>query len=253
MKHLSEEQIVLHFYDDADNSAEVREHLSACEACRTEFERVSALLTQIVPIEVPEPHESFEQKIWLNVRDRLPERQRVFFERFLSPPKWVLAGVMAMVVAGAFFAGRYWPRPKGTPTELATNREADVQRGVLVAVADHLDRSQILLIEIMHAEPGDVHEFPGEQARARDLLDSNRLYRVSAQRAGDPATSRTLDDLERVLAEIANGPSELTEADLQRLQRQIQSQGLLFKIHIIGSKAGQEQRSHGELPGNQRL
>ncbi len=72
MKHLTQEQIVLHFYGDADDSTQVLEHLNACHECREEFERVSLLLGQIEPIKVPEPLAGFEQKTWLNVRDRLP-------------------------------------------------------------------------------------------------------------------------------------------------------------------------------------
>src|SRR5258708_5841764 len=253
MNHLTQEQIVLHFYGDAENSRQVARHLSVCAECRAEFDRVSALLTQIEPLEVPEPHESFEQKTWLNVRDRLPESRKSAFARLLSPPKWALAGVMAIIVAGAFLAGHYWPRhneqPGPTPNESAAS---NIQRGLRLEVGDHLERSQILLIEIMHAEPGDHLDLSNEQARAQELLDSNRLYRESAMKTGDPAISHTLDDLERVLAEIANGPSDLTAKDLERLRRQIQSQGLLFKIHVIESKE-KTKTPYSEYHGSQRL
>src|SRR5258708_35268162 len=130
MNHLTQEQIVLHFYGDAEDSGQVAQHLSACAECRAEFGRVSTLLTQIGPLEVPEPHESFEQKTWLNVRDRLPDSRRSLFERLLSPPKWALAGVMAIIVAGAFLAGRYWPRHNESvhPTPIEAN--ANIQRGL---------------------------------------------------------------------------------------------------------------------------
>ena len=55
MKHLGEEQIVLHYYGDAEDNAAVAQHISECPACRREFERVQAMLRQIEPIEVPEP------------------------------------------------------------------------------------------------------------------------------------------------------------------------------------------------------
>ena len=252
MKHLTQEQIVLHFYGDADDSGQVAQHLANCAECREEFERVSALLSQIEPLEVPEPHESFEQKTWLNVRDRLPDSRKSLLARLLSPPKWALAGVMAIIVAGAFLAGRYWPRHNAPGNPTSTDTAANIQRGLRLEVGDHLERSQILLIEIMHAEPGDHLDLSNEQARAQELLDSNRLYRESTLKSGDPAVSHTLDDLERVLAEIANGPSDLTAKDLERLRRQIQSQGLLFKIHVIESKE-KTQAPYSEYHGSQRL
>lgn len=243
---------MLHFYGDAEDSGQVAQHLADCAECRAEFGRVSALLSQIEPLEVPEPHESFEQKTWLNVRDKLPEGRTSLFARLLSPPKWALAGVMAVIVAGAFLAGRYWPRHNESDNPTSTDTVGNIQRGLRLEVGDHLERSQILLIEIMHAEPGDHVDLSNEQARAQELLDSNRLYRESALKTGDPAVSHTLDDLERVLAEIANGPSDLTAKDLERLRRQIQSQGLLFKIHVIESKE-KTQTPYGEYHGSQRL
>jgi hypothetical protein len=252
MKHLTQEQTVLHFYGDAEDSGQVARHLSDCAECRAEFDRVSALLTQIGPLEVPDPHESFEQKTWLNVRDRLPDSRKSLFEQLLSPPKWALAGVMSVIVAGAFLAGLYWPRHTGPGNPTSTDTAANIQRGLRLEVGDHLERSQILLIEIMHAEPGDHVDLSNEQARAQQLLDSNRLYRESALKTGDPAISHTLDDLERVLAEIANGPSDLTAKDLERLRRQIQSQGLLFKIHVIESNE-KTKTPYSEYHGSQRL
>jgi len=47
MEHLSEEQIVLHYYGDAEQEEEVGRHLSECSDCRAEFGRVKALLEQI--------------------------------------------------------------------------------------------------------------------------------------------------------------------------------------------------------------
>ena len=241
----------MHFYGDADDSAQVLEHMNACRECREEFERVSSLLGQIEPIEVPEPAAGFEQKTWLNVRERLPERPGSALRRFLSPPKWALAGVMAMIVVVAFLAGRYL-RPNSSNITPPPDTQANMQRGMLMAVGNHLERSQILLVEIMHTEPGD-HDLSREQAQARDLLDSNRLYRAGAQKTGDPSVGRTLDELERVLAEIANGPTETTAADLQRVQRQIESQGLLLKMRVIGSKVQHEESTPALKQGNQRL
>ena len=256
MKHLSEEQIVLHYYGDADGEEEVRRHLSECSACRKEFDRVQKLLQQIEPIEVPEPPEFFEEKTWLNLRDRLAHRRGGFRGWLFSPQKsgvpdaprfwawwggkWALTGTVAILIVAAFLVGRYSTRRKGVPSnnEAAANR----QRVVLVAVGDHLERSQILLVEIMNSDTQGAVDLSSEQRQARDLLDANHLYRVSAQQAGDPAIAGVLDDLGRVLTEIANAPAEITPADLQGIRQRIQSQGLLFKIRVVGSQVGSQVR-----------
>jgi hypothetical protein len=257
MNHLSEEQIVLHYYGDAEAAAEVEQHLAACAECRAEFARVQSTLMQIMPLEVPDPPASFEEKTWLNLRDRLPEKGGFLRRLLKSPPqKWALAGVMAVLLAAAFLAGRFWPRP---PQQVAQQPvQANPQRVVLVAVGDHLERSQMLLVEIMNAD-GDAHgpiNFSAQQAQARELLDSNHLYRVSAQQTGDPQVARLLDQLGRVLAEIANGPREVSPEDLQQVRHTIQSEGLLFKVRVVGSEVNSRARRPEQLAGssvNQRL
>jgi len=265
MNHLSEEQIVLHYYGDADGAAEIERHLSSCPECQTEFARIETMLRQIEPLEVPEPAPGFEEKTWLNVRDRLPERggflrrnffSRIFFSKIFGPQqKWAFAGVMALLLAAAFLAGRFWPRPGNPP--IANNQEnVNPQRIVLVAVGDHLERSQMLLLEIMHNDETGPINFSAEQQLARDLLDDNHLYRVSAQKTGDPQVARLLDDLGRVLAEIANGPAEVSAGDLQRVRHTIQSEGLLFKVRVIESEVNSKARRPEKISAgnvNQRL
>ncbi len=254
MNHLSEEQIVLHYYGDAEEASEVERHLAACPDCRAEFVRVQAMLKQIEPLEVPEPAAGFEEKTWLNLRDRLPEKGNFLRRLFGAQQKWALAGAMVVLLAAAFLAGRFWPRP-GQQVAQQPPSQVNPQRVVLVAVGDHLERSQMLLVEIMNADTKGPINFSNEQAEARELLDSNHLYRVSSQQAGDPQVARLLDQLGRVLAEIANGPAEVSPGDLEQVRHTIQSEGLLFKVRVVGSEVNSRVR-RPELSGgsvNQRL
>jgi hypothetical protein len=254
MKHLSEEQIVLHYYGDADETAEIEGHLAGCTECRAEFARVQSTLRQIEPLEVPEPPTGFEEKTWLNLRDRLPEKGGFLRKLFGAQQKWALAGAMVMLLAVAFLAGRFWPRPAQQIAQQPD--QVNPQRIVLVAVGDHLERSQMLLVEIMNSDNRGPINFSSEQAEARDLLDSNHLYRVSAQQAGDPQVARLLEQLGRVLAEIANGPADVSPGDLEQVRHTIQSEGLLFKVRVIGSEVNSRARRPEEVSGgsvNQRL
>ena len=232
MKHLTEEQIVLHCYGDAEDGAAVEQHLQECPQCREEFGKVKALLAGIPVVEAPEPPAYLEQKVWLRVRDQAPDRKPI---AWMS--KWAWGAVMAVLLAAAFLAGRFWPHNIEMQKPMQTAAKANPERVLLVAVGDHLERSQMLLVEIMNSNEQGRIDLSDEQAHARDLLDSNRLYRLSAQRSGDPAVAHLLDELERVLAEIADGPSEMSPGELQQIRSRIQSQDLLFKIRVIGSKA----------------
>ncbi|HEY6253931.1 MAG TPA: hypothetical protein VI685_28585, partial [Candidatus Angelobacter sp.] len=154
MKHLTPEQIVLHCYGDAPEGAEIDRHLQLCAQCRTEFEKMKAFLAEIPATPVPEPPVYLEEKLWLNLRDQLSEKKPRAWHGFLTPSRWAGAGAVAVLVIAAFLAGRFWPHPVDLhkpPESVQVNPE----RVVLVAVGDHLERSQILLVEIMNSDPKD--------------------------------------------------------------------------------------------------
>jgi hypothetical protein len=124
---------------------------------------------------------------------------------------------------------------------------------LLVALGDHLDRSQMLLVELANAEPGAPLDISREQQSAENLVDDNRLYRQAAQQVGDRGVSEVLEELERVLVEIANSPSEMTQHDLESLQKRIQGQGLIFKVRVIGSQARRPKAAAASVPEGVKL
>ena len=69
----------------------------------------------------------------------------------------------------------------------------------------------------------------------------NRLYRQTAASAGDARVTGLLDDLERVLIEMAHGPDELRDSNLKNLRERIKREGLIFKIRVAGSRLAQEE------------
>jgi hypothetical protein len=254
MKHLSEEEIVLHCYGESDRADEAGRHLEECPACRSEFQRVQQLLQAIVPFEVPEPPAGLEERTWLNLSERLPLKRGRFFMWLVSSPRWAVAGAFAALLVVAFLSGRYvsWHSAPSIP---GNANHGNPERVVLVAVGDHLERSQMLLVEIMNGDASDAAGLSAEQKQARDLLDANHLYRVSAQRTGDPQMERLLDELGRVLTEIANSPSDLSAADLKDIRGRIQSEELLFKVRVVGSEVNSRIRRQEQRPVNtgQRL
>ena len=82
-----------------------------------------------------------------------------------------------------------------------------------------------------------------EQARANDLVVANRLYRQTASQSGDRAVASVLEELERLLLDVAHGPSQLSPEELAALRQRIESKGVLFKVRVIGTNM----RERGEL------
>lgn len=252
MKHLTPEQIVLHCYGDAPEGEKIELHLQQCAQCRAEFERMRAFLAEIPATPVAEPPVYLEEKLWLNLRDQLQDEKRPVWKAFLTPSKWTAIGAVTVLVIAAFLAGRFWPHQSAVQNP-AQSVQVNPERVVLVAVGDHLERSQILLVEIMNADPKDAADFAEERQQARNLLEDNRLYRASALQNDKPVVANLLDELERVLTEVANSPAQMTAGDVMEIRRRIQSEDLLFKIHVVGSTVLKPENQAPTNPANQRL
>ncbi|MBV9611898.1 MAG: hypothetical protein JO091_05470 [Acidobacteriaceae bacterium] len=82
-----------------------------------------------------------------------------------------------------------------------------------------------------------------EQERARDLVDENRLLRQTALHLGNAAYSGLLDDLERMLLNLANSPRDLPPDELHAVQQRIESEGLLFKLRITSADARRKEQN----------
>jgi hypothetical protein len=232
MKHLDQEQLVAHFFVDAGK--DVANHLADCYECRDEFANIQRTLSSIAPPVVPERGTEYGAQVWDRVRGHLPEApQRVWWR---MPRRWAAIGAIAALVGIAFLAGRQ----SAPTTDLAKNPPAQVvrERVLMVALGDHLERSQVVLLEVAHASnAADVNLVRDE---AEDLAGSNRLYRQTALQIGDRKTADVLDQLERVLLEIAHSSPDEGRAQVEQLRRQIESQGLLFKVQVIHSNAQKE-------------
>jgi hypothetical protein len=107
------------------------------------------------------------------------------------------------------------------------------ERILLVAVGQHLERSRMVLVELSNAPGQGATDIRGEQEWATSLVAENRLYRQAASRSGDAAVASLLDELERVLLEVAHGPSVLSARQLEDLRLRIEERGLLFKVKVV--------------------
>ena len=246
MDHLDEEQLTLHYYGDSDDQAAVTSHLAACADCRAQYARIQAFLGAMPASAVPEPPADYEQQLWLNLRRQLPAKRAPWWKTLFAWPRLAPVAAVAALVVAAFFLGRI---SKPVTPNVATGTTANPERIVLVAVGNHLERSQMFLVELMAADPKDPAELSEQQTQARDLLRDNRLYRESAARTEDPAIQNVLDQLERVLVEVANSPEQVSADDVRDLQRQVQSQGLLFKVRVLGGKVRSMEKAQTKPAG----
>jgi hypothetical protein len=254
--HLNEEQFVLYYYGEGTPGIQesVETHLGECESCRAAYQTLQRVLNSVDSLPVPERDVEYESQVWRAVERQLP-RRRSFASRWFPVGSFAwkpfaAVAAMAILVIGAFLAGRgslpfMGPFKAKSNSQIAANGESGAvrERVLLVAVGDHLERSQTILVELANAgAPKDGSlDISYEQRAAEDLLESNRLYRQTASSTGDESTAAMLEELERVLLEIAHSPSAVSERQLDELRKQIEDRGIIFKVKVFGKQVEQRE------------
>jgi anti-sigma-K factor RskA len=265
MKHLSEEQLILHYYgEEGDGEAAealaVELHLEECGDCRGLYGSVQRVLNVMDSVPVPDRPADYGAQVWQRLAPRLPSARRQWWS---WPSPWrfaAAAGVCAALMIAAFVAGRTYTNsrpgqtlavsdPHGSDSRSSDSRSSDSLAGERIlraAVGDYLDRSQMVLTELANANPDRALDISDERERAGDLVTETRLYRQTAEHTGDTRIAAVLDELERVLVDIAHAPPQLSPVQLSELRQRLDSDGLLFKIRVLGSNVRRQDSAAGQ-------
>jgi hypothetical protein len=240
MKDL-EQDLISYYYGDAEDPAAVERILASDPAARQLFAELSALLEQVQPSEPPERGDDYPRRVWQRVQWRMEPQLRFRWWEFLTLRQVAPAVLLAAFIIGAFLVGRYAGGP-GPAIEAGISERAR-QQILMVAVADHLERSQLMLAELLNAPTQDSVDMSTERRRVGDLLTDTRLYRTSAADSGNVLIADVLDELERVLIELRHSPEQMSPRDIERLRQSLDEQGTLFKIRVLNSKIRQQQQN----------
>ena len=260
MNHLSEEELILHYYgepgetgadDAAGDTLGSERHLEECGDCRALYASLERVLNVVDGLPVPERSADYGAEVWQRIEQRM--EQSVWARRRtlrMLPASWrwaAAAAACAALMVTAFVAGRFYPR-QNTPAQMAAADAQTGERVLLVAVGDYLERSQMVLIELTNANPKGSMDISAEQERAGGLVTETRLYRQTAARTGDARITGVLDELERVLVEITHAPSNMTPGQLEELRQRLEAEGILFKIRVLGSNVRNQEIADGQTP-----
>lgn len=244
MNHPTETEWIAYREGEPSQREAFAAHLRECAECREELQRIESVYAAMDAMPVPDPGDDYERRVWQRLAPQLPERQAGWWRGLFQTRRLVLVGAVAALVVLAFLLG------KRSGHNITENEMADAgkigERVLLVAVGDHLGRSEMILVELANTEPQKGRKFvdiSSEQKRAEDLVEQNRLYRQTAARGGDIAMAETLDELERVLLDVANSPAEITPEQFESLQKRIESRGILFKVRVVHQGVQEKEKS----------
>jgi hypothetical protein len=239
MNHVTQDQLVDHYYGEPHATLDVELHLAECEACRAQYQTLKRVLNSVEGYPVPEPAANYESRLWRKLAPEVsPASGADRSKRWTST--WIAAGAIAAMLAVAFLAGRASRTPvPGASVSVASLEKLDKGQGVpvlVIAVGDHLERLEAVLTELENADARRDLDISYEQRSAEDLLDSNRLFRQTAAAQGDVVTASVLEDFENVLLEITHQPAHVSAQQLEDLRRDIKDRGVLFKAKVLGSR-----------------
>jgi hypothetical protein len=258
MNHPNEEELIAYHGSKPKKREAITAHVADCPQCRAELARIDAVLAALSSLPVPDPGADYGQRVWQRIAPRLPERRPARWREFasssnfaagwrawLAPRRLAAFGAVAALAIVAFVAGRVTTHPPAAT--VAADASKIRERVLVMAVGEHLGRSEMMLIELGNAEPDNRQQkevnISTERRRAEDLVEENRLYRQTALEQGDTALAGVLDELERVLLDVAHGPGEVTPAQLDEMQQRIAARGILFKVRVVGKELQQRERT----------
>jgi len=245
--HVRHDDLVLHYYGEAGtDGTRIVAHLDNCGRCREELAALQDTLALVDHAAEGEPPPNFEATVWARLQDHVAHRPSWWRRPFDDGPiRWAMAGTLAAVLIGAFMAGWLAREVVAPPAVPAAGASAGPMRTrvLVVAVGDHLERSQMMLSELMNAGGVTGEALSSDRLRASDLVVANRLFRQSAEFAGDESIDAVLEDLERVLVEIANAPADLTAGEFDALRERIDRRGLVFRVRVLSDELRARQQA----------
>jgi hypothetical protein len=256
--HLTDDELVLHYYGEMPDADEQRAvaHLANCTTCQAGYRKLQRVLAMVdqTALAGPELSPSFERTLWARLEPDLRRDRAGWFSWFVfSPGRLAWVAMVVVLVGAAFVAGRLSPRSvdPAAPGAAAAPTTTNMEQAILLSdLTEHLDRSQMMLTELANA--GMDGNLSAERERAEQLVAANRLYRRTAETTGNGAIVSFLDELERLLVELAASPEQMSAEELASMRRRIDAESLIFKIRALSSEIRARQKSNVDARTGQR-
>ena len=259
-RHMSDEDLLLDYYGEAtpEQHAEMRAHVETCAECQALDRELRAVLALVDSEPVPDAPPGFEREMWARLEPVVSGFSRTNEVRLKADttaadtawsfefPRWALAASVAALAVGSFALGRVWDTPTTSPGVSTADVRELSERMLRSEVEEHLERSQRVFVELVNADDSAPVRLASDRERAADLVAAGRLYRRSAEEMGDADTRDLLEDVERVLVEIANGPEVESSNDLSEVRARITDQDLIFRLRVM--TAGMQARERRARP-----
>jgi len=237
MKFLKDEDLILYYYGESEDPAGIDRMMETSPQIGERFQQIRQLLDSVAEPEIPTRDSSYGTRVWNSLE---PEIHRgAWWKRWLEPStvrRWSLIGATAFLLAVAFMVGRFSNQQELPQTATTFDAEVERDRALFIAVANHLERSEMLLLELVNVDSAGGVNMSAERLLASELKGESQLYRQAARNAGQLGVADLLESIEILLVELANGPEDVQSGDLQTLRQRLEDGDLLFRVRVVGSR-----------------
>jgi hypothetical protein len=99
MKHLSEEDLILIYYNEPAAPAEMRTHASECAECRAAAEPLAHTLGLCTEWNIPEPDAPFERSVWARLAPVIAAEPSGRINTRINPRRWFVPSLWIAAAA----------------------------------------------------------------------------------------------------------------------------------------------------------
>ncbi len=236
----------------AEESQRLSDHLERCIQCRAACDAVRDTL-QILPATDTDPASTLPRAFWLEVLQEVEHRitphpasvppsgrLEAWLRARHAPGRRLVLGFASLVLVAVSALITWQVLRHDAPSQLAET-QAERQDTVQTAGASpdlrlqqYLQKSRILLTGVTHLPVRDdiPVDFSIERRASRELVSESRFLK---QRFYDDRSVRLIDDMQKVLIELANADEHVPSTNLALVREGIERENLLFRLRIAES------------------
>jgi|SRR2546429_1553369 len=185
------------------------------------------------------------EELWRRIAAARAARERQVI--VLRPALRWGVGIAALLALGVAI-GRWSARggESSSSPVVAAGTDQPSTLAYRVAAAQHLTRTEALLTGFRAASRSPSVPAPQFATQARDLLATTRLM-LDSPAARDPRLKGLLEDLELVLAQIAQLPASGNREDIQSINQGLDQHSVLLRLRTANPAGPGPVRTQGAL------
>ena len=255
---------------DPRTREKMERHFAVCSGCAGLYEGMAAAVRKMEVRPAPDRAPQFWEEYWDRLESRMTRETGVsegVRARRLSLPVWAYgtAGAILFIAIGIFIGRTLSRQPAGqlalvrtTSSETAPGGRLAPASGpaapsIALRASRYLKRSRVLLLAVVNSDPRDEDPFrlnlPLQKKASAELLQEAVVLKKGL-RSSDRRLERLISDLEMILRQISNLPSDSTDSDIEIIRAGVEGRDILFKINLNEARRPTGKSGAGSSPGS---